>query len=381
MKIHLRKRIGRLSSENEKRGKKLMSSLYLAYNNTRSKTQYEWLNLHIFETPKTNLERDHNKQTMMLAESIRAKRLIEQQTTNHGFVSNVKGKISFLDYFKKLADKKRDESEGNYGNWQSAYKHLKGYCKNHDYTFSQIDELFLEGFKQYLQGNIIQKGTKKLAVNSAQSYYSKIKAALREAFMNKMINDNPSERVKGMKLEETSRQFLTLEELQKLVITACDDELLKKAFLFSVLTGLRWSDVKALTWSKIKYSEASGWSLRYTQQKTKSAEILPISEQAIKLIGKRDDNEDIEIFKSLEYNNWMNSKLQKWVNKAGIKKKITFHCGRHSFATLQLTMNTDIYTVSKMLGHKNLKTTEIYSKVIDLKKIEAAHRMPDFLLI
>lgn len=107
MKIHLRKRVGRLSQEKEKNGKKQMASLYLAYSlRPGSKIKYEWLNLHLFESPKTNIEKDHNKATMQLAESIRAKRLLDQQTSTHGFISGVKGKIDFLDYFKKLADKK-----------------------------------------------------------------------------------------------------------------------------------------------------------------------------------------------------------------------------------------------------------------------------------
>ena len=82
------------------------------------------------------------------------------------------------------------------------------------------------------------------------------------------------------------------------------------------------------------------------------------------------------IFHELKYNAWNNLKLREWVMAAGIAKKITFHCARHSFATLQLSMNTDIYTVSKRLGHRHLKTTEIYAKVIDKKKIEAAYRIP-----
>jgi len=75
----------------------------------------------------------------------------------------------------------------------------------------------------------------------------------------------------------------------------------------------------------------------------------------------------------------MNDQLQKWMNAAGINKKITFHCARHSFAMLHLSINTDIYTVSKLLGHKHLRTTEIYAKVIDKKKIEPVNRIPQFV--
>jgi integrase len=376
MKIHLRKRIGRLSLENQKKGKKQMASLYLAYNlRPGAKIQYEWLNLHIFEVPKTNIEKDHNKETMLLAENIRAKRLIDQQTTTHGFVSNVKGKLNFLDYFKKLADRKRDDSNGNYGNWQSVYEHLKSFIGRREYTLDQIDENFLEGFKQYLQGSIARRGSGKLEANSALSYYNKLKAALREAFMNKMIRENPSSRVKGLKPGNTHRQFLTLEELQSMAATGCENDLLKRAFLFSALTGLRWSDVKGLCWNKIRHAENGGWSLEYVQKKTKGAEILPLQEQAVTILGDKKD-EQIPIFNELIYHTHMNKQLRDWVSDAGINKKITFHCARHTYATLQLSMDTDIYTVSKMLGHKHQKTTEIYAKVIDKKKIDAATRIP-----
>ncbi len=135
------------------------------------------------------------------------------------------------------------------------------------------------------------------------------------------------------------------------------------------------SDVKSITWGKIRHTEGAGWHLEYTQKKTKGAEILPISDQAVNILGERKTNED-QIFKNLSYHTHMNNQLQQWVTDAGIGKKITFHCARHTFATLQLSMDTDIYTVSKLLGHRHLKTTEIYAKVIDKKKIDAVKKIP-----
>jgi len=378
MRIHLRKRASKLSGDSSAKGKKKMSSLYLTYKAVRQKERYEWLKLYIYENPKTNLEKDHNKTTLALAESIRAKRLLDLQTTGNGFVSNEKGKVGFLDYFEQLAGKKAGVSDGNGGNWRSTLEHLREFCDGVAYTLDSIDDRFLEGFKEYLMKDISRRGKGKLHTNSALSYYNKVRAALREAYLNKMIKENPCARVKGIKAKETHRQFLTFEELKKLVATSCEHELLRKAFLFSALTGLRWSDVRALTWGKISYSEASGWVIAYTQKKTKGSEVLPVSEQAIRILGDRLPAEQ-EIFEGLVYHSWMNQQLQNWVDKTGIHKKITFHCARHSFATLQLSNDTDIYTVSKLLGHKHLKTTEIYAKVIDRKKIEAANRIPELI--
>lgn len=380
MRIYLRVNKGKLSPENEKRGKLRKNSLFLDYHpGNGQKRRFEFLKLYIYDKPRTNLEKEHNKETMKLAESIRAKRILDAQSFAHGFVSSVRGNIGFLAFFKQLTDKRYD-SGGNHGNWLSTYRHLQDFLKGDDITLENVDERFLESFKEYLQSCRTRKslGRTKLHQNSILSYFNKVRAAVKEAYQSRMIRENPVTRVKPVKSAETHREFLTFEELQLLANTDCELPLLKKAFLFSALTGLRWSDVKALTWDNIKYSEKDGWSIQFTQKKTKGAEILPVSEQAVKILGgKTIDSEPI--FKSLDYSAWNNLKLREWVMAAGIAKKITFHCARHSFATLQLSMDTDIYTVSKLLGHRHLKTTEIYAKVIDKKKIDAASRIPQLL--
>lgn len=380
MTIYFRKQRGHLSKENEKKGRVQKISLYLVcHYGSGQKREYEHLKLYLYDKPKTALEREHNKETMKLAESIKAKRILDAQSSAHGFVSNVKTKIGFLIFFKGLTDKKLD-SDGNYGSWRSTYGHLQDFLKGKDIPLEQVDGRFLESFKEYLQTCKTRKGKRlvKLHQNSILSYFSKVRAALKEAYQGRMIKENPSNRVKHVRGAETHREYLTFEELKLLVNTRCEMEVLKQAFLFSALTGLRFSDVKALRWENIKYSELDGCYLQFTQRKTKGAEMLPVNEQAVKMLGSRGEPEQT-VFESLNYSAWNNLKLREWAMAAGIRKKITFHCARHSFATLQLSMNTDIYTVSKLLGHRHLKTTEIYAKVIDKKKIEAAKRIPELI--
>ncbi len=381
MKIYLLRRKSQLSQESEKKGRVRKTSLFLAYYSGSSRSrEYEFLNLSLYEKPKNQLEKDHNKETLALAEAIKAKKILEAQSSQHGFVSSVMGKTSFLAYFKELTEKKHD-SEGNYGNWLSTYRHLVAFCEGKDLLMNQVDDLFLERFKEYLLTSKIRRGNKEqpLAQNTALSYFNKVRTAIKEAFTSRKLKENPVDRVKGIKTGETHREYLTFEELQLLVNTPCEIPVMRNAFLFSALTGLRFSDVKALTWQQLKFSEAEGWHIQFIQQKTKGAQTLPISEQAIKFIGARGESSTL-IFEGLVYSAWHNIKLRGWVMDAGISKKITFHCARHSFATLQLSMNTDIYTVSKMLGHKHLKTTEIYAKVIDKKKMEAAGKFPELTL-
>ncbi len=332
---------------------------------TLKQTRREHLRLNIFERPKTETEKEHNKETKMLAENIRAQRQLEFQAGVYGFVTVRNKQKDFIAFFRTLAESKLQGSKSNYDNWLSVLKHLEtftgGTCK-----FGDLDERLCSDFRNHL----LHKTS--LSNNSASSYFDKFKVGVREAYKSKMLSENPAENIKSIKLEDTEREFLNLEELQKLAEMPFEYEDLRRAALFSALTGLRYSDIAKLTWKEIQQSDASGFYVRFTQKKTKGAETLPISDEAVSLLGERDLPEE-KVFKNLDY--WQCAYLPVWTKSAGINKKITFHSFRHTYATLQLTLGTDIYTVSKMLGHKDLKTTQIYAKIIDAKKREAASKI------
>ena len=147
---------------------------------------------------------------------------------------------------------------------------------------------------------------------------------------------------------------------------------MKRAAIFSALTGLRFSDVKTLKWSELR-GQSGKYYLQYRQQKTQVAEYMPISDDAVKLMGNRKDEYDL-VFKNLAYSS-IKVFLVRWLAKAGINKNITFHCFRHTYATLQLEFGTDVYTVSKMLGHKHIKTTHVYVKIVDRKKNQTVNKI------
>lgn len=237
--------------------------------------------------------------------------------------------------------------------------------KQSSLKFADLNEKFCNDFKEYLlttQSNKSNKTT--LAQNTAVSYFNKLKAALKQAYKDGYLQTDLNARVETIKPAETRRNYLTLEELNSLVKIECNNPLLKRAALFSALTGLRFSDIKNLVWGEIHHSVENGYSIHFTQQKTKGVEVLPISEQAYGLLGERKDP-TWQVFTGLTYSAYENKHLYQWIGAAGITKDITFHCFRHTFATLQLSKGTDIYTVSKMLGQRELKTTQIYAKVID----------------
>lgn len=360
MKVTLRKR--------NQGGK---TSLYLDYyHQGRRKTEY--LKLYLDPDAKTREDKEVNKKTLQLAETIRAQRQIEIQNGVYGFRDNEKLKGSFTAYIQLLTNKRKDSS-GNYGNWDSMLKHLKDFIPM-DITFAQVDRQFVQEFKYYLDKDAKTKSEQGLSQNSKYSYFNKFRAALKQAVKDGILPLNPAEGVEAFKQGEPEREFLTLEELQAAVGAECEIPQLKPAFIFSCLTGLRWSDIQKLLWSEVQHSNEMGYYIRFRQKKTKGTETLPISEQAFNLLGDRKEPEE-RVFKGLKYSAWHNLKLQQWMMRAGISKTITFHCARHTYATLQLTAGTDIYTVSKLLGHRDLRTTQIYAKIIDEKKKEAANKI------
>lgn len=355
-------------------------SLYLDYYlpNAKQKRKKESLKLYLFQKPKNPIEKDHNKKTRLLAESIRSKKMLEMQHDSAGFGHLIKKKneYNFLEYFSEMAEEK-NTSIGNYSIWISTKEHLKDFA-DPELKLHEIDADWLNNLKDYLKDKARTKSNTKLSQNTLYSYFNKVKACINEAFRTKKIESNPVHSVQGFKQGEAERQYLTLEELKKVAKTDCEIPILKRAFMFGCLTGLRWSDINKLTWKEVQHSESSGWIVRFTQQKTKELETLPISDQARDYLGEPEDGEE-RVFKGLKYSAWNNLKLQQWVMQAGISKTITFHCARHTYATLQLSLGTDIYTVSKLLGHKDLRTTEVYVKIIDEKKREAANIIPILL--
>jgi len=345
---------------------------------TGEATRREFLGLYLFDKAKNPIDKQHNKETLQLAEQIRQKREnhLNKPEVYTGYEKEQlkireRGEQNFVEYFKTLANKRK---ASNHDNWVSAYNYLETFT-NGNLKFADLNEKFCNEFKEYLLTTKSNKSSRTtLAQNSAVSYFNKLKATLKQAYKDGYLQSDLNAKIEPVKQAETRRNFLTIEELNSLVKTECNNPLLKRAALFSALTGLRFSDIKNLVWGEIHHSVENGYSIQFTQQKTKGVEVLPISEQAYSLLGERKEPTD-KVFEGLTYSAYENKHLYQWIGAAGITKDITFHCFRHTFATLQLSHGTDIYTVSKMLGHRELKTTQIYAKIIDQTKREAADKI------
>ena len=350
------------------------------------KRKYEFLKLYLIPE-KTREDKEKNRQTMQLANSIKSKRIVEYQNGEFGFKSNYKLDTLFFDYYRAMCEKRHGnpESRGNWGNWYSCLHHLMKYEKNKRITFEDITPEWVQGFRDYLDNEAVAWShdyrkrikDKPLARNSKLSYFNKLRACLNQAFEDRIIPVNPCRGVERFRPEEGTRMYLTIDEVRLLAQTDCEYPRIKDAFLFSCMTGLRRSDILRLTWGDI-HKQGDFTRIIFRQKKTEGQEYLDITPQAAQLMGDPKGIND-PIFEDIHSPSCTNKAVQEWVLNAGIHKKISFHCARHTFATMMLDLGTDIYTVSKLLGHRDLSTTQIYVKVLDKNKQKAVSNIPDIL--
>ncbi len=373
MKISLNKRAlkdGRISlsieyyrgSEINERGKR------------RHLRSYENLDTYLFGNPKTSAEKKHNKEGLEFAENVLSIRKAEFVQGKFDLKNTTKSKRTFLNYFEeKTEEKQKQDSSNNYGNWFSTLQHLnKIISKN--LTFDEVDEELIKKVRHYFDHVARTKSDLPLSQNSKYSYFNKFKAALRSAFDDGYLSINFASKIKSFEQAESQREYLTFDELQALAKAECKYPVLKKAFLFSCLSGLRWSDINTLIWSEVR-DEGEFSKVNFRQEKTDGVEYLYISAQARELLGERQDQLD-RVFRGLKYGMTYNTEIIRWCNRAGVPKHITFHSARHTNAVLLLENGADIYTVSKRLGHREIRTTAIYAKIVDTKMKEAAEMIP-----
>ena len=353
--------------------------------------EYKFLNLYL--RPDTSRENKMwNKEQLRLANAIKAQYIIDIQNGEFGFKDrNRTRKLNFLTYCEDMAAEYEANGQTSCAVlMRSAVKRMTAY-KGKNVTFNHIDKEFLIGFIEYLNSDIRdfdkeskdkKRKPKPLSEVYKEALFARIMVALNKAERDGIIVKNPGKDI-DRKLkphaEQKSRCYLTLDEIQKIIDTEYKpDNDIKPAFLFCCFSGLRYSDVQKLTWGEITVSPEGYAQIETNMQKTGKDITIPLSDNALKWLPERSDQPSASriFYKLPDQVTNADVRLRTIIKKAGITKHVTFHVARHTFATLTLTYGADLYTVSKLLGHSNIRTTQIYAKIVDESKRKAVNLIP-----
>jgi len=322
--------------------------------------QYEFLRMFIANKPKTPIERIQRKETLSLAEDIRAKRESEIKHTEHGFVSPHKKKINFLDYCQKFIDSYPNK-DGRVV--KCAVEKFKAFIEVKYLTAAEVSEDLLRRYKSYLE--------KELHGETPHNYFTKFKRIINQARKDGLITSNPAENIRNSKSEGLKKNILSFEEIQLLAKTHCTNPQIKSAFLFCLNTGLRHCDAKAITWNQI----SDGRLIVKSQSKTGKPVYIDLNQNALSILDALDKSTKT-VFKLPTIESCLGT-IDFWARKAGINRKITWHSARHSFAVNLLITGGNIKTVSSLLGHSSLKYSAKYTRVVDDLKRKAVDNLPN----
>jgi len=332
-------------------------SIFLAMSQDR---KWQYLNLPNLKLSGKKDDRVSDDNILKVASNIRDNRELEIIKSGNLLPLDWESKEDFLAYFDELVKRKNNAS-----NWRNTRKKLQLFSKG-SLNFGEIDRRLCVKFSDFLKSEV--------SANSAKIYYGIFKTALKQAVLDEILQKNPASGI-SIPTVEMETTFLTLTELRTLDNTPCEHPDIKNAFIFSCFTGLRFSDAKSLKWMDINEG-----AIIKRQKKTGMIATIPLASAAkIILEQQKELNKDsphAEVF-HLPTNANTNRAIKKWAEAAGIKKKITYHCSRHTFGVLSLDSGIDIYTISKLMGHTNVTMTQRYAKLSDYKRDKEIQKLPE----
>ena len=349
----------------------------------RKDRKREFLSLYLWQAPRTPIERQQNKETLELAKKIRYERGQELLESAEGYRLKKNRKINYLDYFQAYID---SYTKKDVRMVQIALNRFKDFFRDTpEYNKfvkgikpEQINKDMIIAYTEYLKSRSVGEG--------AKSIYQRFKKVINYAIEHDIITKNPCTGI-TIKVDDQilKKDILSMEEEQALIATHYDNENpnIRRAFIICLYCGLRFCDVKDLTYRNIDYSNKL---LKFEQNKTKghsaaSGVIIPLNDSLLSFIGGAPENGNLDalLFPLPSYEMCLKA-LKRWVKRAGINKHISWHCARHSFAVNILNNGANIKTVASLLGHSGLKHTEKYTRAVDSLKQEAINSLPELKL-
>ncbi len=334
--------------------------------------RYEFLKLYL-HPGRSEAVRKRNAATLAAAENLKSKRVIEM-TNNQAGIPNTgqRSKMLLSDWMRLFYESQIRKGVKGQKLLLTATKVLKQYAPKA--RMRDVNKEFCLGYIDFLRNTYKGRLEGGLTPYGAISYFGMLRTALNAAVRAQVIVENPINRLTQadkIKMPESQRVYLTIDEVKMLIATPCQKDIVRRAFLFACYCGMRLSDVSSLRWRDLS-KDGDQWRACIVMRKTSAPLYLPLSNQALKWMPERGDAADDDlVFAALPRESGILPVIKKWAKDAGIAKNVNFHTSRHTFATMLLTLGADIYTVSKLLGHTNVKTTQIYAKIVNKKKDDA----------
>lgn len=315
--------------------------------------------LKLVTKPANPADRQKNKEHLELAKKIAIKRAHELSATDYGMVTDVGKKTIVAEWLQVYVDQYKKKDKRNMQGALNRFKVFLTTDKNQPgLTFGQLTDILISDFQDYLRDHSTGEG--------ASSYFNRFKKMIKQAYRQRLLPNNPASDVRTIQGAAQKKDTLTLAEIQTLATTPIESKAVKKAFLFSCVTGLRWCDVKTLRWKDINIQSKY---LDLRQSKTERAVRINLNHTALQLLEHPGPpNDTVFVLPSA---NGANKTLKAWIKRAGIHKKITWHNARHSFGTNLIFFGADVTTASSLLGHSSLKHTQRYVQAANELKEKA----------
>ncbi len=324
------------------------TTLYLDiyHNGTRN---YEFLKHLKLSKGTSPADRQTNKDNLELAKKIAVTKAQQFAANDYNMVTDIGKRTLVVDWMQSYIDKYQKKDKRNLTGALNRFKSFLTVEGKQGVTFGSINETMVERFQDYLRQHSKGEG--------ASSYFNRFKKMMKQAKKDKLMLDNPAAEVKTKQGKAKKKDVLTLDEIRLLYNTPTESDQVKRAALFSCLTGLRWIDVSTLKWKNVNIKNKY---LVNPQSKTDQEVHINLNERAIELLGKAGKPDDLLFI--LPTANGANKTVKAWVKRAGIQKEITWHNFRHSFGTNLIFHGADVTTASNLLGHSTLKHTQRYVK-------------------
>ena len=340
----------------------------------------ESLNLYLLSPARSQDERQKNKETLELAREIRTERENDLKADRTGKRINTLNnkKINFIDYFQEYINNynKKDIRmvEGALGRFKDFLK-IEYPVFQSSIRPEQLSKEMIASFVIYLESKSKGEG--------ARGYFQRFKKVVKYAVDNNIIAKNPCTGIVCKVDDQILRKdVVSIEEVNKLMSTTYKGQNpeIRRAFIFSLYTGIRYCDIVELRYTNVDYSSKI---LSFEQSKTKgtslnSGVVIPLNDGLISILGEKPEKDNC-IFQLPSHTMCLKA-LKRWTVRAGIDKHITWHCARHSFAVNILNNGANIKTVASLLGHRGLKHTEKYTRAVDKLKVDAINSLPQFTL-